>query len=305
VATIGNPISHSLSPLLHQAAFDALGLDWVSVAFPVAVGLAPRALDAVRVLDMAGLSVTMPHKSDAAGACDELTPLARRLGAVNCVTNREGRLVGDSTDGPGLLEALERASGSGPGGLRCVVIGAGGAGRAAVAALADAGAAEVVVVNRTLERAEVAASLAGPIGRVGTPDDIRRAELVVHAIPLGMSGSDDTAGTVGPFTDLFHEGQVVMDLVYEPLQTPLLKGAAEKGAVTVSGLGMLVHQAAISLRSWTGLEAPTKRMWEAAVATVGEDDAVGEGATEATGPSRSNRGLAGRGAAQHSRRSEG
>lgn len=266
VATIGDPVSHSLSPLLHQAAFDAMELDWVSVAFPVAAGFAPRALEAMRVLEIAGLSVTMPHKSDAVGACDELTPLARRLGAVNCVTNRDGRLVGDSTDGPGLVEALVRATGSGADGLRCVVIGAGGAGRAAVAALADAGAAEVVVVNRTPERARVAAALAGPAGRVGEPGDVREAELVVHATPFGMSGSDDRPSDVEhPFADLLHEGQIVMDLVYEPRETALLRSAARRGAVTVGGLGMLVEQAAIALEAWTGMKAPTKSMWDAAV----------------------------------------
>ena len=110
VATIGYPVSHSMSPLLHQAAFDALGLDWVSVAFAVSPGLARDALSAMRALRIAGMSVTMPHKADAANASDELSPLAERLGAVNCIMNRDGVLVGDSTDGAGLLSALDRST---------------------------------------------------------------------------------------------------------------------------------------------------------------------------------------------------
>ncbi len=266
VGTIGDPIAHSMSPLLHQSAFDALGLDWVSVAFCVAPGAVSEALRGMRALGIAGLSVTMPHKADAASLLDDLTPLARRLGAVNCVINRDGRLVGDSTDGEGLLQALRRGAGLDPSGHRCVVIGAGGAARAAIAALADAGAAEVVVVNRTRARAEKAAALAGRVGRVGEPGDLDVAELIVNATPSGMARSGEETPNEPPseLVRFIHQGQVVMDLVYVPAETALLRGASQRGAATVGGVGMLVHQAALAIGHWTGLPAPVEQMWAAA-----------------------------------------
>jgi shikimate dehydrogenase len=269
VGTIGDPIAHSMSPLLHQTAFDALGLDWVSVGFCVPRGAADEALSGMRALGIAGLSVTMPHKADVASAVDELTPLARRLGAVNCVINREGGLVGDSTDGAGLLQALRRGARFDPGGRRCCVIGAGGAARAAVVALADAGAAEVVVVNRTAARAETAAALAGPAGKVGGPESLEASELVVHATPSGMAGSEEgPSAAIAQYAQYFHPGQVVMDLVYVPAETPLLRAASDGGATTVGGIGMLVHQAALAIEHWTGRSAPVEQMWSAALGEI-------------------------------------
>lgn len=262
VGVIGDPVRHSLSPLLHNAAFDALGLDWVSVAFEVADGQAPIALAGVRALGIAGLSVTMPHKQAAAAAVDRCTPIAAALGAVNCVTLEDGELVGDSTDGEGFLLALRRSSGFDPAGRRCLVVGAGGAARAVVLALADAGAAEIVVCNRDAGRAEAAAALAGAAGRVGTGAELGGAELVVQATPVGMLGDGEIPATVDP--GLLHGGQVVTDLVYQPLVTPLLRQAEAAGAVAVGGLGMLVHQAALALGRWTAMEAPVEAMWAAA-----------------------------------------
>ena len=271
VGVIGDPISHSLSPLLHNAAFDALGLDWVSVAFTVPAGAAAAALTGMRALGLAGLSVTMPHKEDAFDAVDHASAVARRLRAVNCVTLRDGALTGDSTDGAGFLGALGRATGFDVDGRRCLVMGAGGAARAVVLALAEAGAAEVVVVNRTPARAEVAAALAGARGRVGSTSDVAGADLVVQATPVGMAaraGSDGEALLLDP--DALHPGQVVADLVYLPLETPILRAAAARGATPVGGLGMLVHQAALALELWTGRAVPVEAMWAAARARLGD-----------------------------------
>ena len=264
VGVIGDPIAHSLSPLLHNAAFDALGLDWVSVAFPVGAGSTAAALEGMRAMKIAGLSVTMPHKEQAYEAMDETTEVARRLGAVNCVTWREGALVGDSTDGEGFLAALRRGAEFDPEARRCLVIGAGGAARAVILALADAGAAEVVVVNRTPARAEAAAALAGKVGRVGSGVDVVDAELVVQATPLGMTRGERSASDELPIdVDALHAGQVVADLVYYPRQTPLLEVATARGAVAVGGVGMLVHQGALALERWTGRVAPVEAMWAA------------------------------------------
>ncbi|MFZ0666269.1 MAG: shikimate dehydrogenase [Acidimicrobiales bacterium] len=264
VGTIGYPVAQSMSPLLHQAAFDALGLDWVSVGFEVLPGETAAALNGARSLGIAGLSVTMPHKTEAAKQMDMLTPLAQRLESINCVIPRHGRLVGDSTDGAGMLEALRRDAGVHPAGMRCAVIGAGGAARAAVAALADAKAAEVVVVNRTESRAYDAAKLAGAVGRVAGPEALTGAELIVHATPLGMVGREEES-SLGDLSGYFHEGQVVMDLVYVPQRTGILIAAEEQGATAVGGIGMLIHQAAISLEHWTERVAPLDAMWAAAL----------------------------------------
>ncbi len=157
-----------------------------------------------------------------------------------------------------------------PDAKRCLVIGAGGAARAVTLALAEAGAAEVVVLNRTPSRAEATAALAGTVGRVGSGADVAGAELVVQATPIGMAGGDADASDALPIDpDALHDGQVVVDLVYHPLETSLLAAAKQRGAVPVSGLGMLVHQAALALERWTGRAVPVEAMWAAAEARTG------------------------------------
>jgi shikimate dehydrogenase len=272
VGVMGYPVRHSLSPILHNAAFAALQLNWVSVAFEVAGGRAAAALDGMRALGVAGLSVTMPHKADVAAGVDECSAVATQLRAVNCVLNRDGRLYGDNTDGAGFLASLARAAHFDPAGKQCLIIGAGGAARAVTLALADAGAASVTVVNRTAARAVDVAALAGPVGRVGATGAAALAAdaaLVVNATPVGMEGSGAAGDGWLIAPSLLHAGQVVADLVYAPRPTPWLAAAAEAGATTVDGLGMLVHQAAAQLELWTGLPAPVDVMWQAAVAGAG------------------------------------
>jgi shikimate dehydrogenase len=275
VGVIGSPISHSLSPLLHNAAFAALGLGatWHSLAFDVAPGQAAEALAAMRRADISGLSVTMPHKADVVALVDECTEVAQRLNAVNCIVRTEGVLLGTNTDGEGFVASLARGADFTPAGRRCVVIGAGGAARAVVLALANAGASRVSVLNRTSERATTAAALAGRAGSVvslGTravAEAVGSADLVVNATPFGMAGASPAGADpwlVAP--QLLHEGQVAADLVYAPRPTRWLVEAAAAGARIVDGLGMLVHQAAAQLVLWTGEPAPVEAMWEAAEA---------------------------------------
>jgi shikimate dehydrogenase len=199
---------------------------------------------------------------------DDLSEVAGRLDAVNCVVNEGGRLRGENTDGIGFLAALARGAGFDPSGRRALVLGAGGAARAVVLALADAGAAEVVVVNRTPGRAQVAAGLAGERGRVGAAADAEDVDLVVNATPAGMldTGAPETPMVPASVLGARH---VVCDLVYHPLVTPWLAQAAERGATVVGGLGMLVHQAGAQFERWTGATAPTDAMWSAAVGAVG------------------------------------
>ena len=263
---IGDPVRHSLSPVIHNAAFAALGLDWVFVAFPVPERQVGAAVAGCRALGIEGLSVTMPHKTAVAWLVDRLSPTAERLGAVNTVVRRGRDLVGESTDGAGFLDALLLDRGIDPSGMRAAVLGAGGAARAVVLALAEAGASDVAVINRTAEAGERAAALAGTRGRTGRPEVVTSADLVVNATPLGMAGAHAEALPVAP--DLLHKGQVVVDLVYSPTVTPLLRSAEAAGATTVGGLGMLVHQAAHALRLWTGCEPPFEAMSTAAAGAI-------------------------------------
>jgi len=252
-------VVHSLSPRLHNTAFAELGVDWISVGFPVPAGQVGAALSGAAALGVVGLSVTMPHKEAAAQVADDLSPVAERIGAVNCLIRRGPGWLGDSTDGPGFVAALRRGDRFDPSGQPCLVIGAGGAARAVVAALAAAGAAEVVVVNRSAARAASAAALAGSVGRVGVPEEAAGCSLVVNATPVGMVSH-------GPWPvdpALLGKKQLVVDLIYHPATTAWLGAARQRGAQVANGLGMLVHQAALQLTAWTGLEAPVEAMWRA------------------------------------------
>jgi shikimate dehydrogenase len=258
-AVIGSPVRHSLSPALHNAGFAATGADWVYTAFDVEPGQAGAALDAMRVLRLGGLSITMPHKEDVAALVDELDSAAAALRSVNTVVPiGDGRLKGYSTDGAGFVASLGAQDVEIHGKHVCV-LGAGGAARAIVDALARVGAAGIVVVNRSADRAEAAAALAGAIGVVGRLDDISDCDIVVNATSIGM-GSTDLPCDV----ELLRDGQVVADIVYHPRCTAWLAAAAGKGAVTVEGLGMLVHQAVLQAELWTGSSADAAVMWAAA-----------------------------------------
>jgi shikimate dehydrogenase len=266
-AVIGTPIAHSLSPVILNAAFEACGLDWVFVPFDVADGDARRAVDGMRALGIAGMSVTMPHKEAVAALVDRLSDDADALGAVNCIVRERDGLVGENTDGPGFVDALRAEIGFDPAGRRCVVIGAGGAARAVVLALGRAGAADVGVVNRTASRAERAAALAGSVGRVIAADEIVDVDLIVNATPVGM-----LTANLPLDPDRIGSGQVVADLVYHPATTPLLDAARARGATAVNGLGLLVHQAGHSFRRWTGVDPPLSAMRAAAARALLESD---------------------------------
>ena len=256
---IGDPVRHSLSPAIFNAAFAASGIDSVFVALEVPSGQAAVAVDAFRAMRWKGMSVTMPHKSDISALVDRLTPVAERLGAVNSVYWSDGVVVGDSTDGAGLVDSL-RAEAVEPSGRHCLVLGAGGAARAVVLALAQAGVASLVVVNRTAGAGERTAALAPGLARTGQADEAEGSDLIVNATPLGMGG--DERSPLDP--SLLRPDQVVADLIYHPSTTPLLRAASAAGATTVGGLGMLVHQAAHQFRNWTGQAPPLEAMWAAA-----------------------------------------
>lgn len=257
-AVIGDPVAHSLSPAVHNAAFAAVGLDWVYVALPTPAGSASVALGAMRTFGLGGLSVTMPLKAEVAGIVDHLDPLAASLGAVNCVVGDGPRLVGHNTDASGFAAWLT-ATGHPLEGARVVVVGAGGAGRAVVAGALAGGAGSVVVVNRSNDAAAAAVALDPSRCSVGDMAAVATAEVVVNATSVGMTGQP---GCPIP-ADLLRPAQVVADLVYDPVETELVRTAREVGAVALDGVGMLVHQAADAFRLWTGVEPPLAVMAEA------------------------------------------
>ena len=254
---IGDPVRHSLSPTLHNAAYRALGLDWVFLAFEVPDGRAPGALSAARAFGLVGLSVTMPHKRAMAELCDDLSPQAAALRSVNTVTLRpDGYAVGETTDGAGFLRSLADA-GVDPGGRSVVILGAGGAARAVARALRDANATVAVAARRPEAAAEVGGA---PVAWADRADAVAAADLVVNATPVGMAG--DSSLPIPP--EVLGPSHVVADLVYEPRETPLLAAARARGARVVPGLGMLVYQAALQVERWTGRAAPIDAMRTAA-----------------------------------------
>lgn len=267
-AVIGSPVAHSLSPVIHRAAFEAAGAGWSYVAFEVAPGEAGAAVEAMRTLGIAGLSVTMPHKSAVAAAVDELEPAAAALDSVNTISWSGDRLVGSSTDGAGFVASLA-AVGVDVSDASVAVLGAGGAARAVIDALGRAGAREICVVNRTAAAADRAAELAA-VASVGSPADIAGVQIVVNATSVGM-GIDPARAVSGDLPcdpALLRPAQVVADLVYHPLETPFLAAATHCGATTVDGLGMLVHQAALQQERWLGARPDVTVMRSAAESTL-------------------------------------
>ncbi len=260
-AVIGDPVAHSRSPRILNAAFAALDLDWIYVAFPVPDGAGAGAVEAMRTLGIAGLSVTTPHKDAVAAAVDRRTPAAEVLGACNCVFRQGDELVGDSTDGDGFVRALRAEIGLDLAGRTVGVIGAGGAARSIVDAVGRAGATEVVVVNRTGSRGARAAGI-HPVGRVGEPEDLGAAEIVVNATSVGMVGGP-APGALPVASEVLRPDHIVADIVYQPLVTPFMAAAEAIGATVVGGLPMLVHQAAIAFEHWTGHAAPVEVMRDA------------------------------------------
>ena len=283
---IGWPVRHSLSPPMHNAAFAALGLDWVYVPFEVAPEGIAAALAGMRALGIRGLNVTIPHKAAVAKLVDEVDEMAAALEAVNTVHCRDGRLVGYNTDGPGFLRSLHEA-GHDVRGKRVALIGAGGSARSIAYAVAREGAASLSIVARKIAQAENLGELvrqragyervlASGLELADAQALVTEAHIVVDSTPVGMHPHADVAPVV-PAAWL-HEGQVVCDLTYNPRETTLLRAARCRGAQTVDGTGMLVHQGAVAFEIWTGEPAPVDVMREALLACLEarKDTATGE-----------------------------
>ncbi len=265
VFLLGDPVAHSISPGMHNAAFRALGLDWEYQLLPTPVELLPHAVERLRDDDCAGANVTIPHKVAILAHLDAISDRARRLGAANTIVKRRGALIGDNTDTEGFLRPLID-SGIDLVGARTVILGAGGAARAVAFALADSGVSSIVLINRTASRAR---ALSEDISRyfrvhitVGDLAQINRAQLIVNATSVGMAPLAH-ASPLPPGANI-PAGAVAYDLVYRPRHTLFLQQAERAGARTIDGLGMLVRQGAASLELWTGATAPVETMLNAA-----------------------------------------
>jgi shikimate dehydrogenase len=260
-------VARSLSPAIHNAGYRALGLDWVYVGFPVGA----EGADAVAVLrglggsGVAGFNVTMPHKLAAAEAVDRLAGQAAVVGAVNAVEVTGGELVGWNTDGEGLASSLVRETDTDLDGCSLLVIGAGGSARSVVSGLVAAGAGAVTVLARDPDRAAALAPMAGEASFRALPLSpaaaaaVAEADVIVNATPVGQEGEAPLIPV-----DAIRPGAVVVDLVYHPLETPLVQAASRAGAKAYGGLGMLVHQAALAFEIFTGRSAPLEAMWAGA-----------------------------------------
>lgn len=277
LGVIGYPVGHSISPAMHNAAFQQQRMNCQYAAYAVAQDGLADAVAGIRALGFLGVNVTVPHKEAVLPLLDEVAPTAKHVGAVNTIVNRGGRLVGYNTDGWGFLRSLEEAGVRLPG-LHVAVLGAGGAARAIALHLAMSHVARVTISNRTPERAE---QLAGEINALvadvpvtgvafGSPQErtaLMNAGLVVNCTPLGMKGENAGQSALSDI-NLLPQRAVVYDTVYTPAETRLLKEARLRGLRAVSGLGMLVHQGACAWEYWFGRRGPVAVMYGAARAAL-------------------------------------
>jgi shikimate dehydrogenase len=270
VGLMGYPVEHSLSPAMHNRAFAALSLNWCYLPLPVPPERLGEAVAGLRALGFVGANVTVPHKEAVMSYLDEVTPEAQAIGAVNIIVIHGDELIGYNTDWQGFLTALSEG-GFDPQGKRAVVLGAGGAARAVVYALAWGGA-QVAILNRTPAHAQAlvrdfsplfpsALLVSFPLNSRTLREQAAEAHLLVNATPVGMW--PEVTRSVWPEDLALPSHLTVFDLVYNPCQTKLLQQAKAAGATGIGGLGMLVHQGAAAFELWTGEKAPVETMWAA------------------------------------------
>ena len=265
VGIIGTPLEHTLSPTIHNAAFDYLGLNWCYIPLPVQEGHLDQASEGIKALNFTGVNVTMPFKTEVIAMLDEVSMLAESVGAVNTILIDKGRMIGYNTDGRGFYTALVRDMGYDVKGRKVLVLGAGGASRSVTVSLALAGCESIVIVNRSPERSEQLAEIilkSAPEIKVSwlLPEDnydiiVAESDVIINATPLTSFN-----GTLRVPVSLLNKNQLVCDLNYSLYQPPLLQEAEARGAQVMDGKGMLLYQAAAAFEIWTGLEAPVEVM---------------------------------------------
>lgn len=252
LGVIGCPVTHSISPEIHNFIIDSMEMNYFYCAFPVEEGNVKAALEGIKALGIGGINVTVPHKEAAFRLCDSTDSFARKIGAVNTVVNQNGTLMGYNTDAPGFIMNLRR-EGATARGKRCAVLGAGGAARGVAVGLLDDGAAELRIINRTRSKAENLARELDKFykGRVFAADSPEGAEILVNATSVGMKSDDSPFGDF----DILDGSCTVCDIVYCPRDTAFIKAARAAGYKTVGGIGMLIYQAVIAFEYFTGKRA--------------------------------------------------
>jgi len=271
VGIFGYPIEHTFSPLMHNAAFSALGLDYCYIPFEVRPEDLKSALESIRALNIRGVNITVPHKEAVIKYLDGLSKEAKLIGAVNTIENRNGRLIGHNTDGRGFIKSLLEDAKTKVKGKSVLLIGAGGAGKGVAVSCALEGASEVVIANRTIKKAEELAKylsrhfkkikfFAIPLEKHKILNAIVKTDILINATSLGLQGK----GLLPISQKDLHRDLVIYDLIYNPQITPLLKIARRAGVKkAVNGLGMLIHQGAIAFQIWTGKKPPVDVMKKA------------------------------------------
>ncbi len=266
VGLIGDPVGHSLSPIIHNAAFDYMGLNWCYVPLSVQRQRLREAIEGIKALGFTGVNVTMPFKTDVLGLLDEVAMFAESVGAVNTILIDKDRLIGYNTDGRGFYTALVRDMGYDVRGRKVLVLGAGGASRSVTVSLALAGCASITIVNRSPERSRQLVDIikkSVPDIRADwlSPSDnydmlVAESDVIINATPL----TTFTGSVLRVPVAMLNRNQIVCDLNYSLYQPPLLQEAEARGAQVIDGKGMLLYQAAAAFEIWTGLEAPVEVM---------------------------------------------
>lgn len=281
---IGYPIGHSVSPRFQQAGLDYLSVDHRYLPYEVHPDQVGDFVASLRSDPVRGINVTVPHKESVMPFLDEIDEWAAEAGAVNTIVNRDGRLVGYNTDGYGFLRALRESAGLDPAGKRALILGAGGSARGVVQALLRADVAQLVIANRTLERAETLAALATNRGvparavdlvSLQSTDTAVQSDLIVNCTSLGMRHGPDDAASPLPASRI-PPSALVYDLVYNPMLTPLLREAHSAGASTLGGISMLVYQGAASFELWLERPAPVSVMMDAAMSAMRERETLAQ-----------------------------
>ncbi len=265
---IGSPVDHSKSPYMHNLAFEKLGLDYAYMAFDIKEGSLKQGVDGLRTLNVRGFNITMPHKQEVMKYLDKIEEDAKLIGAVNTVLNNNGKLIGYNTDGKGFIKSLEERNVKYID-EKIVIIGAGGAAKAIAIELALKGVENIVIVNRTLEKAEAIShtinkNIEGSESRSLVLDEkllkeeLKDASILINTTSVGMGDSIDK--NIIKNEDTLDKDLFVADLIYNPVKTKFLSMAEEKGCRIMNGLDMLVYQGALVFKIWTGADMPVEVM---------------------------------------------
>lgn len=263
---VGNPLHHTMSPAIHNAAFDYLGLNWLYVPFTVERSSVEKAIQGIEALGLAGVNVTMPFKASVIPLLDEVAVFAETVGAVNTILVDKGKLIGYNTDGRGFITALARDLGYDVKDRKVLVLGAGGAARSVTVSLALAGCSSLTILNRSIEHSQNLAGIikqSAPAVKVAClkPNDdydmvVADSDVIINATPV----TNFTGSVLRVPVSLLNKNQLVCDLNYTVYQPPFLQEASARGAQVIDGKGMLLYQAAAAFEIWTGLEAPVEVM---------------------------------------------